>query len=182
MLSPTDLILPPLLAYVVAAMLGIGFALLRARRSASGWVVLDIVVLLFVLIPVPVLANAFAAITPADTNRLVPWMLAAALTAAPLAYLPARIALTRTSEDYRDTARLLGLGPVGRFFRIDLPLTWPAIGRGKLLALTRIVGEWLLVIGALDRLTVLTGAVAILSLVAAIAIGFSLPRPAPATR
>jgi len=180
--SLTELVLPPLIAYVVAAMLGIGLALLRARRTASGWVTLDIVVLLFVLIPVPVLANAFAAAAPTGTDHIVPWLLAAAFTAAPLAYLPARIALTRTTAEYRDTAALLGLGPIRRFFRIDLPLTWPALGRGKLLAFTRVAGEWLLVIGAPDRLTVLTAGIAILSLLAAIGIGFSLPRPAPVAR
>ncbi len=176
--SLTDLIVPPLLAYLVATLLGIGLAVLRARRDAPGWVALDVVALLPVLIPVPVVAGALLAASPAGADRMTPWILAAALTAMPLAYLPSRIALGRTTAEYRDTARLLGLGPLGRFLRIDLPLTWPALARGKLLAFTRVAGEWLLVIGALDKPTVLTGGIALLALVAAVGLACSLPRPA----
>jgi ABC-type Fe3+ transport system permease subunit len=176
MLPLSDLILPPLIAYLVAATLGIGLALLRARRSAPGWIALDVLLLFPALIPVPVLANAFLAAAPAGTNHLAPWLLAAALTALPFAYLPARLALAGCNARYQGTARLLGLGPVGRFFRIDLPLTWPALGLAKLLAFVRVLGEWLLVIGALDRVTVLTGGIVILSLVAAIGLAFRLPR------
>ncbi len=178
MSTTADFLLPPLLAFVIAATLGVALALFRQRGRSAAWIGLDAVILLFAFLPLPVLAGLCLTIVP-GIDRLVPWLLAAILTAAPLAYLPTHLALTRLARPYRDSARLLGLGPVRRLFRVDFPLAWKAIGLGKLLVLTRIAAEWLLVIGAFDRLNAFTAAIALLALASAIGVAVAIDRLRP---
>lgn len=173
--TTADLIVPPLLAYVIAAFLGIGLAFLRQRARGASWVGFDAVVFLFAFFPLPALAGLILAISP-GMERLVPWMLAAILVSIPLAYLPTHLALSRVDRSYRDTAHLLGMGAVARIFRVDFPLAWKAIGLGKLLVLTRVAGEWLLVIGAIDRLNAFTAAIGALALAAAIGTAVAVDR------
>lgn len=176
--TASDLVLPPLIAFVLAAALGLGLALLRARRRGPGWIVLDAAVLLPAFVPVPALATVLIAALP-QSGFLSMWIVAAGLSAAAFAYVPALIALRRVATSYHDTARVLGLGAFARFTRIVAPLTWPAFALGKLLALTRVVGEWLSLIGSIDNLTVLLAGMLALALAAAVATGLALHRLRP---
>lgn len=172
--TTADLLTPPLVAFALAVALGFVLATLRAPRSAPGWLTLDALVLLPVLLPATVTANLALLATP---ERLVAWVLAAALAALPFAYLPVRIALARTVPTYRDTADLLDYGCAARLWRIDLPLIWPALVLGVLLGAARVAGEWFLVIGNLEQFTALTGAVLALALAATVGVALALGRP-----
>lgn len=171
--TTADLLTPPLVAFALAVALGFVLATLRAPRSAPGWLTLDALVLLPVLLPAAITANLalFA------TNERVALLLAVTLAALPFAYLPVRIALARTVPTYRDTAELLGYGCAARLWRIDLPLIWPALVLGVLLAAARVAGEWFLVIGNLEQFTALTGAVLALALAATVGVALALGRP-----
>lgn len=176
--TTASLIVPPLLAFVIAAALGIGLAFLRPRGRGPAWIGFDAVIFLFAFFPLPALSGLILTAAP-GIERLVPWMLAAILVSIPLAYLPTHLALSRVTRSYRDTAHLLGLGPVARIVRVDVPLTWKAIGLGKLLVLTRVAGEWLLVVGALDRLSAFTAAIGALALASAIGTAVAVDRLPP---
>lgn len=164
-----DLALAPLIALKLSVLLGFGLALLRAPRTGSGWIALDALAVIPLLVPASLLANGVLLASGGGIDRLAAWTLAATLAALPLAYFPLRLALARTVETYRDTAALLGYGCATRLWRIDLPLLWPVLLLGVLLAATRISAEWFLVIGNLERFTPLTAALAALVLAAAVA-------------
>jgi ABC-type sulfate transport system permease component len=179
MVSMPDLVTPPLVSAAAAIVVGIKAAGLRARGHSSALLALDAFVLALALVPVPVLAGLLTPLFASTGDAKWPaFLVAMALVAMPLAYLPVRVALCRVNAEYRDTIRLLGMGTFARSFRLELPLGWPAMLLGALLAFTRVFGELLAAIGNIDGFTLGTGLLFVLALASGICVTRSLPRAA----
>ena len=69
-------------------------------------------------------------------------VLAEAFVAAPFVIVAARSAFAATDPVLEDVAATLGRGPLHVFFRVSLPVAWPAILSGLLLAWLRAFGEF----------------------------------------
>jgi molybdate transport system permease protein len=69
-------------------------------------------------------------------------VLASAIMALPLAVRSVRLAIELVDGRLEEAARTLGFGPLRVFFRITLPLAWPGILGGILLAFARSLGEF----------------------------------------
>ncbi|WP_025917430.1 molybdate ABC transporter permease subunit [Herminiimonas sp. CN] len=78
-------------------------------------------------------------------NMIFTWqgaVVAAAIVAFPLAFKPARAAFEAVDGQLEQAARVLGIGEIGIFFRVTLPLAWRGILAGVLLAFARALGEF----------------------------------------
>lgn len=60
----------------------------------------------------------------------------------PYVYLAARAAFTSRSRVVVEAARMLGCGPWGVFFRVTLPLAWPAIASGMILVSMEVINDY----------------------------------------
>lgn len=69
-------------------------------------------------------------------------VLASAIVALPLAVRSVRLAVSLVDARLEEAARTLGYTPVRVFFMITLPLAWPGILGGILLAFSRSLGEF----------------------------------------
>ncbi|NMM38406.1 MAG: molybdate ABC transporter permease subunit [Glaciimonas sp.] len=78
-------------------------------------------------------------------NLIFTWqaaVIAAAIVAFPLVFKPARAAFEAVDGQLEQAARVLGIGEIGIFFRVTLPLAWRGILAGVLLAFARALGEF----------------------------------------
>jgi ABC-type sulfate transport system permease component len=179
MVSMPDLLTPPLVSAAAAIVVGIKAGGFRARGHSPALLAVDALVLALAFIPLPGLAGLLAPqFASTGDPKWFSFHVAMALVAMPLAYLPVRIALCRVNAEYRDTIRLLGMGTFARSFRLELPLGWPAMLLGALLAFTRVIGELLAAIGNLDGFTIAIGLLLVLALASGICVTRSLPRAA----
>lgn len=69
-------------------------------------------------------------------------ILASAIVAFPLIYQSARAAFTSVDHQLEDAARCLGASPWRTFCNITIPLAWPGLVAGALLAFARALGEF----------------------------------------
>ena len=69
-------------------------------------------------------------------------VLASAVVALPLAVRSVRLAISLVDRRLEETALTLGRSPAWTFMRITLPLAWPGILGGILLAFSRSLGEF----------------------------------------
>jgi len=69
-------------------------------------------------------------------------ILASAIVALPLVYLPARSAFASVDSDLEDNARLIGANILQLFWHVSLPLARRGIAGGLLLAFGRALGEF----------------------------------------
>jgi iron(III) transport system permease protein len=60
----------------------------------------------------------------------------------PYVYLAARTAFLTQSRTALEAARMLGCGPAGAFFRVTLPLAWPAIAGGAILVAMEVMNDY----------------------------------------
>lgn len=69
-------------------------------------------------------------------------VLAAAVVALPMLYLPAKAAFAAVDRDLEDTARLMGAGRLRLFWHVSLPLARRGLASGLILAFARALGEF----------------------------------------
>jgi molybdate transport system permease protein len=69
-------------------------------------------------------------------------LLASAIANIPFVVQPIQRGFEAIPADVRDAAACCGLGPWPRFARIELPLAWPGILTGAILAFTHTLGEF----------------------------------------
>ncbi len=69
-------------------------------------------------------------------------VIAAVVVTFPLMYRTARGAFEQIDDNLLNAARTLGLNEFSVFFRIALPLSWPGVIAGAILALARAMGEF----------------------------------------
>jgi molybdate transport system permease protein len=104
----------------------VGYFLLRLFGS-SGWIG-------------PILSRLFRGYT--IVFRPEAGVLAAAVVALPLLYLPAKSAFAAIDRDLEATARLMGANRLQIFWHVSLPLARGGIASGVLLAFARAMGEF----------------------------------------
>ncbi len=68
--------------------------------------------------------------------------IAAFIVSFPVMYRTARGAFEQVDSELIDAAKTLGLGEIGIFFLVWLPLAWPGIAAGGVLAFARALGEF----------------------------------------
>jgi molybdate transport system permease protein len=69
-------------------------------------------------------------------------VLASAIVALPLAVRSVRLAISLVDQRLEEAAQTLGYHPLRVFFKVTLPLAWPGILGGILLAFSRSLGEF----------------------------------------
>ena len=145
-----------LAATVLTFLLGLSAGAWRARRTNQWWSVADGVMLLPLVLPPTVvgfiLLVLFGRTGPLgrllwwfDTTVVFSWsatVLTATVVAFPLMYLGTRGALELIDPAMLEAARTLGASEMEVFLRVALPLAWPGILAGTVLAFARALGEF----------------------------------------
>jgi molybdate transport system permease protein len=142
----TLLILPP----------GVVVAWLLARRKFPGRVLIDALVTMPLVVP-PVATGLLLlllfsrrgllgrALERAGIDVVFTWkavVLAMAVMGLPLLVRTARAGFEQVNPRYESVAATLGASPLRIFFTISLPLAWPAVLGGAVLAFARALGEF----------------------------------------
>ncbi len=143
-------------ATVITLLLGTATAVWRANRRGLGPALLDGIFLLPLVLPPTVVGFVLLLIFGRNgpLGRLLlhfgatvvfSWpatVIAAAVVSFPLMYLSVRAALEQVDPNLLQAARTLGASEWRVFQRIALPLAWPGILAGTILAFARALGEF----------------------------------------
>jgi molybdate transport system permease protein len=144
-------------ASVVASLpFAVAAAWLLARREFAGKVLFDALVHLPLVLPPVVVGYAllvafgrqgplgelFERVGIVFAFRWTGAALAAAVMAFPLLVRAVRLSMEAVDPRLELAGRTLGAGPWRTFFRVTLPLAWPGLATGMLLAFARSLGEF----------------------------------------
>lgn len=130
---------------------------LLARREFRGKIIVESLVHAPLVIP-PVVTGYLLLLTFGRNGPIGGWLarafdirlvftwqgavLASAIVALPLAVRSIRLAVSLVDRRYEEAAAVLGWPPLRVFMKITLPLAWPGILAGILLAFSRSLGEF----------------------------------------
>lgn len=144
-------------ATCAAVMLGVAAAWLLAWFRFPGRDALDAVLTLPLVMP-PTVLGYYLLVLIGRRGLLGEWLhdvlgvtlmfnwkgaaVAATVVSFPLVYKSAKAALEGVGTNYENAARILGVGEVGVFFRVSLPLAFRGILSGAMLAFARAMGEF----------------------------------------
>ncbi|KAF1047979.1 molybdate ABC transporter permease subunit [Xylophilus sp.] len=158
-------------ATVVALVLGIALGWTFARKRFFGRSVLEAVCMLPLVLPPTVIGYAVLVAagrrsplgrwlrTHLDYTLIFTWhgaVVASAVVALPLVVKSASAAFAGVDRTLEAAASTLGQSRAGVFLRVTLPLAWPGILAGALLAFARAMGEFgasLMVAGSIPHQT-----------------------------
>ncbi len=142
---------------LVTAIPAIALGWLLARREFRGKVALESLIHAPLVIP-PVVTGYLLLILFGRTGYIGQWLeqwfgirlvftwqgavLASAIVALPLAVRSVRLAIMLVDQKLEEAALTLGYRPARVFFKITLPLAWPGVLGGVLLAFSRSLGEF----------------------------------------
>src|ERR1700722_11351557 len=143
-------------ATVITLFLGLAAAAWREGRSGPAMALVDGIFLLPLVLPPTVvgflLLLLFGRYGPLGKVLLLfgatvvfSWpatVIAAAVVSFPLMYLTARAALEQVDSRYLEAARTLGASEWRVFWGVALPLAWPGVLAGTILAFARALGEF----------------------------------------
>ena len=146
-------------AFIVVLMVactGLPLARLMARRDFYGKDVLEAFITLPLVLPPSVIGygllimigkNGFMGqyLSSIGINLIFTWwavVMASTVVAFPLMYQAAKAAFISVDLNCEKVARTLGAGELRIFFTITLPLAWPGIVAGLVLAFARALGEF----------------------------------------
>ncbi|MFZ0640290.1 MAG: molybdate ABC transporter permease subunit [Candidatus Acidiferrales bacterium] len=143
-------------ATIITLLLGTAAAVWRANRRGMGPALLDGIFLLPLVLPPTVVGFILLLIFGRNgpLGRLLlhfgatvvfSWpatVIAAAVVSFPLMYLSVRASLEQVDPNVLQAARTLGASEWRVFQRIALPLAWPGILAGTILAFARALGEF----------------------------------------
>lgn len=143
-------------ATVITFVLGTATAVWRANKHGAGLALLDGIFLLPLVLPPTVVGFILLLIFGRNgpIGRLLlhfgativfSWpatVIAAAVVSFPLMYLSVRAALEQIDPNLLQAARTLGASEWRVFQRVALPLAWPGILAGTILAFARALGEF----------------------------------------
>lgn len=142
---------------IVNLVLGLPLGFLLARKQFWGKEFLDTILTLPMVMPPTVLGyyllvllgrNGFIGYSLEHyfgINLIFTWqgaVIAASIVTFPLIFKQVRTAFEVINQQYEQTAQMLGISNFAIFFRILLPLAWPNILVGLLLAFARSLGEF----------------------------------------
>lgn len=144
-------------ATVFALVAGIGLGWVFARTRLPGRTVLEAVCMLPLVLPPTVIGYGILLLMGRhgpvgawlrehfDYTVIFHWhgaVIASALVAMPLVLKAASTAFAEVDRSLEAAAHTLRQSPVGVFLRVTLPLAWPGILAGTLLAFARAMGEF----------------------------------------
>lgn len=143
-------------ATIITLLLGTATAVWRANRRGPGLALLDGIFLLPLVLPPTVVGFILLLILGRNgpLGRLLlhfgatvvfSWpatVIAAAVVSFPLMYLSVRASLEQVDPNLLQAARTLGASEWRAFRRVALPLAWPGILAGTILAFARALGEF----------------------------------------
>ena len=137
-------------ALVLCFPLGVGAARAMSGRHFIGKDLLEGLLLLPLVLPPVVTGFALLVLLgrrgPLGDLRLLftPWaaIVASAIVAFPLVYQSARAAFAARGDELEMVARCLGASPSRAFWTVALPLSWPGLLAGAILAFARALGEF----------------------------------------
>ena len=136
---------------------GVGTGFVLARCRFPGRALLDAMLTLPMVMPPTVLGYYLLVVIGSQgplgawlkqqfgINLIFTWqaaVIAATLVSFPLVFKAARAAFETVDPQLEQAARVLGIGEIGVFFRVSLPLAWRGILAGLLLAFARATGEF----------------------------------------
>ncbi len=145
------------LATLLALVVGVSLGWLLARRVFPGRTLLEAALMLPLVLPPTVIGYAILVLagrqsalghwlrTHLDYSLIFHWhgaAVASALVALPLVLKSASTAFAGVDRTLEQAARTLRQSPWGVFWRVTLPLAWPGILAGTLLAFARAMGEF----------------------------------------
>jgi molybdate transport system permease protein len=145
-----------LTATAIVLVLGVAAAQWRVRRRSRAWELADGIALLPLVLPPTVVGYILLLVFGRNgvLGRLLlragvlivfSWpatVIAAAVVAFPLMYLTARAAFEQLEPSLLQAARTLGASEWEVLRRVALPLAWPGIAAGAVLAFARALGEF----------------------------------------
>lgn len=156
-------------ATVLAAVVGVPLAFVMARRKFFGKTAVEALLTLPLVLP-PTVVGYLLIITFGKQGWIGAWLdrwfgytivfrfegavLAAAVVALPLLYMPSKAAFASIERELEDVARMFGATWLQMFWHVSLPLARRGIGSGMLLAFARALGEFgatMMVFGFLPR-------------------------------
>jgi len=144
------------LVVIMVAALGLPLSRFMARNDFYGKDVLEAFITLPLVLPPSVIGYGLLILIGKngligrylDTlgiNLIFTWyaiIMAAAVVAFPLFYQTAKAAFNSVDPNYEKAARTLGANELRVFFTITLPLAWPGVTAGLVLAFARALGEF----------------------------------------
>ena len=145
------------LATLLVAAVGVPLAYVMARRRFPGRSILEALITVPLVLP-PTVVGYLLIVTLGAQGWAGAWLhrsagysimfriegavLAAAVVALPLLYLPARAAFAAVEKEMEDVATLMGAGRLATFWHVSLPLARRGIAAGLILAFARSLGEF----------------------------------------
>ena len=145
------------LATLAVAVVGVPVAYLMSRRQFPGRSIIEALITVPLVLP-PTVVGYLIIMTLGARGWAGAWLhratgysimfriegavLAAAVVALPLLYLPARAAFAAVEKEMEDVATLMGAGRLATFWHVSLPLARRGIAAGLILAFARALGEF----------------------------------------
>lgn len=145
------------MATVLVASVGVPLAYLMARRRFAGRSFLEALITVPLVLP-PTVVGYLLIMTLGARGWVGSWLrdvtdysimfriegavLAAAVVALPMLYLPARAAFAAVEKEMEDVATLMGAGRLATFWHVSLPLARRGIAAGLILTFARALGEF----------------------------------------
>ncbi len=136
--------------------LGVGTGYWLARSKLRGRAFIDAALTLPMVMP-PTVLGYYLLVLIGSQGPLGAWLksfgiqlifswqaavIAATIVAFPLVFKAARVAFENVDPQLEQAARVLGIGEIGIFLRVSLPLAWRGIMSGLLLGFARATGEF----------------------------------------
>ena len=145
-----------IIAVIIVACLGVPLARFMARGRFHGKDFLESIITLPLVLPPSVIGYGLLmligkngllgkVLTNAGISIIFTWwaaVLASTVVAFPLMYQSAKAAFESVDVSYEKAARTLGASELRIFFTISLPLAWPGVLAGLVLAFARALGEF----------------------------------------
>lgn len=141
-------------ATAATAIVGVPLAFAMARLRFPGRSLVEALILMPIVLP-PTVVGYCILMALGARGWLAGWLggysivfkfegavLAAAVVALPMLYLPAKAAFAGVDRDLYDVARVLGANRWQRFWRVGLPLARRGVLSGVVLAFARALGEF----------------------------------------
>jgi molybdate transport system permease protein len=144
-------------ATLLVALIGVPLAFFMSRRRFAGKGVLDALLIVPLVLPPTVVGYLILIILGSrgligaalkrsfGYSILFTWhgaVVASAIVALPLLYLPAKSAFASIEHEMEDIATVMGANPLQIFWHVSLPLALRGIASGLLLAFARALGEF----------------------------------------
>ena len=146
-----------LIATLLVSVIAVPLAYLMSRKRFVGKSVVESLITVPLVLP-PTVVGYLLVVTLGSRGWLGQWLrrwfdynilftfegavLAAAVVALPLLYLPAKAAFGTVERELEDIARLYGAGSLSIFWHVSIPLARRGILSGLLLAFARALGEF----------------------------------------